>query len=197
MSTGPPFERLYAVEPDGVEQMIPSHGWRPSSSSPTASSSSIMRPSEALDDDDVVHGDGASVRVLELERRQLDDVVLAREDAPEPSLEVSSAHRAEKADAAEVDADDRNARPEEARERAQDGAVAAEHDREVGGHCVRARVDAVLRRLLVRCTGARRRAPARRPAAWRARIRSGPACRASPRPPGSTRLPDGVGDKAV
>ncbi len=26
MSTGPPFERLYAVEPDGVEQMIPSHG---------------------------------------------------------------------------------------------------------------------------------------------------------------------------
>src|SRR5262245_30754322 len=29
--------------------MIPSHGWRPSSSPPTASSSSIMRPSEALD----------------------------------------------------------------------------------------------------------------------------------------------------
>jgi hypothetical protein len=49
MSTGPPFERLYAVEPDGVEQMIPSHGCRPSSSSPTASSSSIMRPSEALE----------------------------------------------------------------------------------------------------------------------------------------------------
>ncbi len=24
--TGPPFERLYAVEPDGVEQIIPSHG---------------------------------------------------------------------------------------------------------------------------------------------------------------------------
>ena len=48
MSTGPPFERLYAVEPDGVEQMIPSHGCRPSSSPPTASSSSIMRPSDAL-----------------------------------------------------------------------------------------------------------------------------------------------------
>ena len=46
--TGPPFERLYAVEPEGVAQMIPSHGCRPSSSPPTASSSSIMRPSEAL-----------------------------------------------------------------------------------------------------------------------------------------------------
>ena len=49
ISTGPPFERLYAVEPDGVEQMIPSHGWRPSSSPATASSSSIMRPSDALE----------------------------------------------------------------------------------------------------------------------------------------------------
>ncbi len=48
MSTGPPFERLYAVDPDGVEQMSPSHGCRPSASPPTARSSSIMRPSEAL-----------------------------------------------------------------------------------------------------------------------------------------------------
>src|SRR4051812_12944028 len=46
--TGPPFERLYAVEPDGVEQIIPSHGTVPRSSPPTAHASSIMRPSVAL-----------------------------------------------------------------------------------------------------------------------------------------------------
>ena len=33
-STGPPFERLYAVEPVGVAQMSPSHGCEPSSSPP-------------------------------------------------------------------------------------------------------------------------------------------------------------------
>ncbi len=42
-----------------------------------------MRPSDALDDDDVVDGDRAAVGVLDLERRQLDDVVLAGEDAAE------------------------------------------------------------------------------------------------------------------
>ncbi len=88
--------------------------------------------------------------MLELERRQLDDVVLTREDAPEPRLEVASSHRAEEADAAEVDADDRDTRREEARERSQDRAVAAEHHREIGGRRVRARVDPVLRRLVVR-----------------------------------------------
>src|SRR3954447_9370244 len=46
--TGPPFERLYAVEPDGVEQIMPSHGIVPRSSPPTAHASSIMRPSVAL-----------------------------------------------------------------------------------------------------------------------------------------------------
>ena len=47
ISTGPPFERLYAVEPEGVEQMIPSHGTLPRSSPPTAHSSSTIRPSIA------------------------------------------------------------------------------------------------------------------------------------------------------
>src|SRR5919202_6055313 len=47
-STGPPFERLYAVEPDGVEQMSPSQGWRPRSSSPIDHTSSTMRPSVPL-----------------------------------------------------------------------------------------------------------------------------------------------------
>ena len=105
MSTGPPFERLYAVEPDGVAQMIPSQGWRPSSSPPTASSSSIIRPSDGTRDDDVVDGDGAPVRMLELERRQLDDVVFAGEHPPEAVLEIAPAHRAQESDAPEVDAD--------------------------------------------------------------------------------------------
>src|SRR5689334_22712511 len=42
--TGPPFERLYAVEPDGVEQIIPSHETTPRSSPPIAQPSSIIRP---------------------------------------------------------------------------------------------------------------------------------------------------------
>ena len=127
--------------------------------------------------------------MLELERRQLDDVVLTREDAPEPRLEVTPSHRAEEADAAEVDADDRDARREEARERSQNRAVAAENDREIGGRRVRAR-----RRLRAwsprrPSTGARRRAPGRRPAAARALTRSDRACRASPRLPGSRAYP--------
>ena len=48
ISTGPPFERLYAVEPDGVEQMRPSHGTRPKSSPPIDHLSSTMRPSTPL-----------------------------------------------------------------------------------------------------------------------------------------------------
>src|SRR5262245_23049627 len=47
-STGPPFERLYAVDPEGVEQISPSHGKAPRSSPPIAQPSSIMRPSVEL-----------------------------------------------------------------------------------------------------------------------------------------------------
>src|ERR687885_344641 len=47
-STGPPFERLYAVEPEGVEQIRPSQGCRPRSSSPIDHTSSTMRPSVPL-----------------------------------------------------------------------------------------------------------------------------------------------------
>src|SRR6185437_5435968 len=42
--TGPPFERLYAVEPDGVEQIIPSHETTPRSSPAIPQPSSIIRP---------------------------------------------------------------------------------------------------------------------------------------------------------
>src|ERR671936_1079308 len=46
--TRPPFERLYAVEPEGVAQISPSHGCRPRSSSPIDHTSSTMRPSVPL-----------------------------------------------------------------------------------------------------------------------------------------------------
>jgi hypothetical protein len=47
-STGPPFERLYAVDPDGVAQIIPSHGTVPTSSPPIDHASSTIRPSVEL-----------------------------------------------------------------------------------------------------------------------------------------------------
>src|SRR5262245_9975604 len=47
-STGPPFDRLYAVDPEGVEQISPSQGSAPRSSPPIAHPSSIMRPSVEL-----------------------------------------------------------------------------------------------------------------------------------------------------
>src|SRR5207237_10502132 len=46
--TGPPFERLYAVDPEGVEQISPSQGTDPSSSPPIDQPSSIIRPSDEL-----------------------------------------------------------------------------------------------------------------------------------------------------
>ena len=45
---GPPFERLYAVEPDGVDAITPSHESKPRSSPPTDQPSSTMRPSVEL-----------------------------------------------------------------------------------------------------------------------------------------------------
>ena len=55
---------------------------------------------------------------LHFERRQLDRAVLAGEHAPEPALELVARDRREEADTPEVDADHRDARAEEARERA-------------------------------------------------------------------------------
>src|SRR5207248_9645866 len=43
-STGPPLDRLYAVEPCGVEQTSPSQRCTPRSSSPIAYASSTIRP---------------------------------------------------------------------------------------------------------------------------------------------------------
>ena len=85
--------------------------------------------------------------MLELERRQLDDLVLAGEDASEARLEVAPAHRAQEADTAEVDPDHGDPGPEEARQHAQHR-PAAEHDGDVRGGGLVGREERVLLRLL-------------------------------------------------
>ena len=70
---------------------------------------------------------------LDLQSRQLDGVELPGERAGEAGLELVGRDRREEADAAEVDPDHGRAGAEEARERAQHGAVAAEDDRQLGG----------------------------------------------------------------
>ena len=89
-------------------------------------------PDDRARDDDVVDGDRALAADARLERRQLDDDVVAREDAREPVLELVGRDRGEEADRAEVDADDGHARAEEPLQRAKHRPVAAEHDDEVG-----------------------------------------------------------------
>ena len=138
-STGPPLERLYAVDPDGVAQIIPSQGI-------VAEILAADRPLE-LDHpaehrargDDVVHGGVRLAVELNLQRRQLDHGVLAREHAAEVALEVVRLDRREEADAAEVDADHRDGAAEQLPERAQDRPVAAERDRDVRAARVRVR----------------------------------------------------------
>ncbi len=55
--------------------------------------------------------------MLELERRKLDDVVLAGEHPRQPGLQLAATHRAQEPDPTEVDTYDRHAGSEEARER--------------------------------------------------------------------------------
>ena len=92
ISTGPPFERLYAVEPDGVEQIRPSHGTRPKSWLPIDHSSSTMRPSSPLETTASFTATWRSGLRLDLERRELDRLELAGEHACDAR---SRAHRAE------------------------------------------------------------------------------------------------------
>ena len=101
-------------------------------------------------DDDVVQGRGALAVRFDLERRQLRDAVIAREDPGEPGLQLVRLDRREKADAAEIDADDRDVRAVEAVQRSQHRSVAAQHDGDVGaGQVGLGFADAVLLDLLV------------------------------------------------
>jgi hypothetical protein len=75
----------------------------------------LDQPAElAARDYDVVDGDVAPPSVLDLERRQLDHLVLACEDPLQPLLHVVAVDRGQEADPAEVDAEHRDAALEEA-----------------------------------------------------------------------------------
>ena len=69
---------------------------------------------------------------LRLERRQLDDDVVASEHAHQPLLEPVRIDRGKEADAPEIDADHGDRRAEEALECAQHRPVATQHHGEVG-----------------------------------------------------------------
>ena len=150
-STGPPFERLYAVEPAGLAQIIPSHGCTPMSSPPSAHASSTMRPLSRAQHDDVVDGSAAEPVDLDLQRREMHDAVVAGEHAGEAGLELVRLDRREEPDPAEVDADDGDLGAEKPLQRAQHRSVAAEDDGYVGVREIVLRLaDAVLLHLLVR-----------------------------------------------
>ena len=131
-STGPPFERLYAVEPAGVAQIRPSHGCTPSSSPPIACPSSTIRPSVAPATTTSFTATLRRAPHVDLERRQLDGLIVAGEHTGEAVLEPVGRDRRQEPDAAVVDADHRDPGAVEARERAEHRAVAAEHDGDVG-----------------------------------------------------------------
>ena len=90
-----------------------------------------MRPSSPLDDDGVVDRDVPLPVRLDLERRELDGLELAGEHARDAALQLVPWDRAEKPDAAEVDADHGDPRPEEAVQGPEHRPVAAEHDRDL------------------------------------------------------------------
>jgi hypothetical protein len=69
---------------------------------------------------------------LDLERRELDDRVLAADARSRPGLEVVGRDRGEEADRAVVDADHRRPGAERSLQGTQHRPVAAEHDDEIG-----------------------------------------------------------------
>ena len=116
---------------------------------------------------------------LDLERRQVHDAVVAGEHARQARLELVRLHGGEKADAAEVHADDGDRRSEETLQRAQHRPVAAEHDGDVGAREILLRLaDAVLLDLLVREQQFDARLSRDLLETLESRARSSPACRA-------------------
>ena len=83
-------------------------------------------------DHGVVHNREPVAADLQLERRQLDHDVVAAEHALDTRLELLRRDRGQEPDTAEIDADHRRGRAEEALERAQHRPVAAEDDRDIG-----------------------------------------------------------------
>ena len=69
---------------------------------------------------------------LDVDGEQVDDAVVAGEDGCEAAAPVVARQRREEADVAVVDAERRHGAAEQATQRAQDGAVAAEDEAEIG-----------------------------------------------------------------
>jgi hypothetical protein len=87
-------------------------------------------------DHGVVHNRERVAPDLQLERRELDDRVVAAKDTRDALLELVGRDRRQEPDATEVHADHRHACSEIALQRAQHRAVAAQDDRNVG-RCIR------------------------------------------------------------
>ena len=130
MMTGPPFERLYAVEPDGVATDHPVARGRPRFSPPSFEQSSIMRPGTELVTTTSLTAAWRAVDAR-ADRAELDDAVVAGEGPGETFLQRVARDAREEADPAEVHADDGHAATEEPVEGPQHRPVAAEGDREV------------------------------------------------------------------
>ena len=91
----------------------------------------MIRPGVPLDDHRVVDGGVAASVERDLQGRQRQHRVVAREDPAEAGLELVARDRGQEPDPAEVRPDHRHAAVEEARQRAQHRAVAAERDRDL------------------------------------------------------------------
>ena len=132
---GPPAARLYAVDPVGVAMISPSARTRVTRPSPTRHGQVDQTRTRALVDDDVVQRDFAGRRRRGPQRRRakhqaLFDVSMARERRLERGIELGERHLGEKAEAAEIDAENRNrqACAADAIGHAEQRAVAAEHE---------------------------------------------------------------------
>ena len=135
-TTGPPAENAYAVDPVGVAHTMPSQPQRDSGRRSISSTTLISAPGGLLDrdvverpvpDDDLAVADHGYV-----ERQPLLDVVVPGQDHRRRHVERDRIRLGQEADVAEVDAEQRRTfRPGDLRG-AQQGAVTAERDHQLG-----------------------------------------------------------------